>query len=98
MLDQTSQQPLSIIFTPQTYTYATRQKQDEAAQTMGNFMAQVMWAEKERKNTGEKAKASSPVLFKSFYAFRCVGHGVGQSFFKIWAKDTPSVTVTHRFS
>ena len=31
------------------------------------------------KNTGEKAKASSPVLFKSFYAFRCVGHGVGQA-------------------
>lgn len=41
MLDQTSQQPLSIIFTPQTYTHATRQKQDEAAQMMGNFMAQV---------------------------------------------------------
>ena len=25
-----------------TYTHATRQKQDEAAQTMGSFMAQVM--------------------------------------------------------
>ena len=24
------------------YTHATRQKQDEAAQTMGSFMAQVM--------------------------------------------------------
>ena len=29
-------------FTLRTYTHATRQKQDEAAQTMGNFMAQVM--------------------------------------------------------
>ena len=25
-----------------TYTHTTRQKQDEAAQTMGSFMAQVM--------------------------------------------------------
>lgn len=29
-------------FTLRTYTHATRQKQDEAAQTMGNFMEQVM--------------------------------------------------------
>ena len=29
-------------FTLRTYTHATRQKQDEAAQTMGGFMAQVM--------------------------------------------------------
>ncbi len=28
-------------FTLRTYTHATRQKQDEAAQTMGSFMAQV---------------------------------------------------------
>ena len=28
-------------FTPRTYTHATRQKQDEAAQSMGSFMAQV---------------------------------------------------------
>ena len=35
--------------------------------------------QKKAKNTREKAKASSPVLFKSFYAFRCVGHGVGQA-------------------
>ena len=42
MLDQTSQQPLSIIFTPQTYTYATRQMQQKAAEKMGSFMAQVM--------------------------------------------------------
>mgnify|MGYP002338664026 FL=1 len=28
--------------TLRTYTHATRQKQDEAAQTMGSFMAQVM--------------------------------------------------------
>ena len=29
-------------FTLRTYTHATRQKQDEAAQTMGRSMAQVM--------------------------------------------------------
>ena len=29
-------------FTLRTYTHATRQKQDEAAETMGNFMEQVM--------------------------------------------------------
>ena len=29
-------------FTLRTYTHATRQKQDEASQTMGSFMAQVM--------------------------------------------------------
>ena len=29
---------------------------------------------KGQKNTGEKAKASSPVLFKSFCVFRCT-HG-----------------------
>lgn len=28
-------------FTLRTYTHTTRQKQDEAAQTMGNLMAQV---------------------------------------------------------
>ena len=29
-------------FTLRTYTHATRQKQDEAAQTMGNFIEQIM--------------------------------------------------------
>ena len=29
-------------FTLRTYTHTTRQKQDEAAQTMGNLMAQIM--------------------------------------------------------
>ena len=29
-------------FTLRTYTHATRQEQDEATQTMGSFMAQVM--------------------------------------------------------
>lgn len=29
-------------FTLRTYTHAMRQKQDEAAQTMGSFMTQVM--------------------------------------------------------
>ena len=28
-------------FTLRTYTHATRQKQDEVAETMGNFMEQV---------------------------------------------------------
>ena len=68
-------------FTLRTYTHATRQMQQKAAKKMGSFMAQVMWAEKRRKNTGEKAKASSPVLFHPFRAFPRVGHGVGQSFF-----------------
>ena len=31
------------------------------------------------RNTGEKAKASSPVLFKSIGTFPRVGHGVGQA-------------------
>ena len=35
--------------------------------------------QKKGKNTGEKAKVSSPVLFGSFRTFRCVGHGVGQA-------------------
>ena len=29
-------------FTLRTYTHATQQMQDQAAETMGNFMAQVM--------------------------------------------------------
>ena len=29
-------------FTLRTYTHATRQQQNKAAETMGNFMAQVM--------------------------------------------------------
>ena len=29
-------------FTLRTYTHATRQKQEEAARTMGSFMAQMM--------------------------------------------------------
>ena len=29
-------------FTLRTYTHATRQMQDQAAETMGSFMAQVM--------------------------------------------------------
>lgn len=29
-------------FTLRTYTHATRQKQEEAAETIGNFMSQVM--------------------------------------------------------
>ena len=61
-------------FTLCTYTHVTRQMQQKAAERMGSFMAQVMRAEKRRKNTGEKAKVSSPVLFKSFCVFRCT-HG-----------------------
>ena len=33
-------------FIPRTYTHATRQAQDEAAEKMGSFMAQVMWTQK----------------------------------------------------
>ena len=36
-------------FTLNTYTHATRQKQDEAAETMGNFMEKVMRAQKSKK-------------------------------------------------
>ena len=35
--------------------------------------------QKKRKNSGEKAKASSPVLFESICTFPRVGHGVGQA-------------------
>ena len=70
MLDQTSQQPLSIIFTPRTYTHATRQNQDEAAQTMG----EISWASHvSRKRTQKyrrEGKTSSPVLFKPIRTFR----------------------------
>ena len=66
-------------FTLRTYTHATRQKQDEAAQTMGSFMAQVMLTEKDAKEYRRGGKTSSPVLFGSIGTFPRVGHGVGQA-------------------
>ena len=43
MVEKTiSMQQTPAGFTLRTYTHATRQKQDEAAQTMGSFRAQVM--------------------------------------------------------
>ena len=50
-------------FTLRTYTHATRQKQDEAAATMGSFMAQVMY---DRKKAGREAQTSRPALFSPF--------------------------------
>ena len=42
MVEKTiSMQQTPAGFTLRTYTHATRQKQDEAAQTMGSFMAQI---------------------------------------------------------
>ena len=62
-------------FTLRTYTHATRQKQDEAAQTMGSFMAQVMQA-----NLKEMSgRIFRPLIFQPFRAFPRVGQGVGQS-------------------
>ena len=44
-------------FTLRTYTHATRQMQDQAAETMGSFMAQVMyWQPSSKKTSGKKAK------------------------------------------
>ena len=43
-------------FTLRTYTHATRQKQDEAAQTMGSFMAQGDVNVENDKNTGEETE------------------------------------------
>ena len=72
-------------FTLRTYTHATRQKQDEAAQTMGAFMEQVMQKEKtpKRESALGRKKTSYPVRFKPFRTFRRVGHGVGRNFFGI---------------
>ena len=37
-------------FTLRTYTHATRQKQEQAAEKMGNFMNKVMWVWVSKKN------------------------------------------------
>ena len=62
-------------FTLRTYTHATRQKQEQAAEKMGNFMDKVMW------NSPNKQKAagtSYPEVSSRFRLFLRVGHGVGQ--------------------
>ena len=96
MLDQTSQQPLSIIFTLRTYTHATRQNQDEAAQTMG----EISWASHvSRKRTQKyrrEGKTSSPVLFKPIRTFPRVGHGVGQCLTHILTHTVFSVFATKK--
>ena len=98
MLDQTSQQPLSIIFTLRTYTHATRQNQDEAAQTMG----EISWASHvSRKRTQKyrrEGKTSSPVLFKPIRTFPHVGHGVGQCLTHILTHTVFSVFATKKAS
>lgn len=45
-------------FTLRTYTHATRQKQDEAAATMGSFMAQLYRAEKKAHRTGKPIRCA----------------------------------------
>ena len=64
-------------FTLRTYTHATRQKQDEAAQTTGSFIKQVMWNQNTRRNTEQEVWPSCPVPFEPFRTFRRLGHGVG---------------------
>ena len=46
------------------------QEQDEAAATMGNFMAQVMY---DREKAGQEAQTSCPALFEPFRPFWHVG-------------------------
>ena len=48
------------------------------------------------KNTGEKAKASSPVLFKPIHAFSRVGHGVGQQLTHILTHTISGVFATKK--
>ena len=50
-------------FTLRIYTHATRQKQDEAAQTMGSFMAQVMSTPKMIKTPERKPNFLSGALW-----------------------------------
>ena len=56
-------------FTLRTYTHATRQKQDEAAQTMGSFMEQVLYGQKE-KCAGQETLL--PVRRSCVHCFRCL--------------------------
>ena len=47
-------------FTLRTYTHATRQMQESAAEKMGSFMEQVLWAH--AKAPEQREGPSSPVL------------------------------------
>ena len=62
-------------FTLRTYTHATRQKQEQAAEKMGNFMDKVMWKQVSKPKT---AGTSYREVSSRFRLFPRVGHGVGQ--------------------
>ena len=67
-------------FTLCTYTHATRQMQDQAAETMGNFMSQMMQPHlRTTKSTGQEGQTSCPVLSNPFRTFPRVGQVVGHS-------------------
>lgn len=81
-------------FTLRTYTHATRWKQDEVAQTMGSFMAQVMQAEKEPKNAGEKTKPSLRCSLNLSGHFRVLHHkGIHVVFGTVIPHASPPVSV-----
>lgn len=89
-------------FTLRTYTHATRWKQDEAAQTMGSFMAQVMQAEKEPKNAGEKTKHSLRCSLNLSGHFRVLHHkglhavaGTVIPYASLPVTDPPSLSADH---
>ena len=58
-------------FALRTYTHATRQVQNQAVETKGNFMAQVMWA-KTNKNKGEVPIRISPSIVGHPIVSQCV--------------------------
>ena len=58
-------------FTLHTYTHATRQVQNQAAETKGSFMAQVMWA-KINKSKGEVPIRTSPSIVGHPIVSQCV--------------------------
>ena len=62
-------------FTLRTYTHATRQKQEQAAEKMGNFMEKVMWVWVSKQKTAETSYPEVPGRFR---LFPHVGQGVGQ--------------------
>ena len=64
-------------FTLRTYTHATRQKQDEAAQTMGSFMAQVMCSS-HTTSSKKHRKLRLSVLFRCKNAENGVSQNAGQ--------------------
>ena len=81
-------------FTLRTYTHATRQKQDEAAQTMGSFMAQVMEQKKAQKYRRE-GKACRPHRTNHRRAFQPLLYKALRRFFV--QKDEVAVCLFHCF-